>query len=260
MADTVTGERIREVLIEVVDEFSKQGPGYFQEGAILREAATRLGIRRQAALEQALLTAWHDQFREGQLAWGFDLDNPNAPFCHVTTKGRETLANMSRDPANADGYMGHLRAEVTLNAVADSYIAEALETYNTNCFKATAVMVGCAAESLTLELRDTLVARMKALGKTVPKKLTDWRIRTVTMALKAELDSQKSAMDVKLREAHEAYWPAFTQQIRAVRNEAGHPISVNPVTDRAVHASLLIFPELAVLTDKLRAWMGSTYS
>jgi len=259
MDTDVTGERIREVLLKVVDEYAPQGPANFQEDPILREAARRLGIRRDEDSEQALLTAWHDQFREGHLAWGLNLDNPNAPFCHVTSKGRETLGNMSRDPANPDGYMAHLNGETTINAVAASYITEALQTYNTNCFKATAVMVGCAAESLTLELRDALVAGLTRQGKPIRKRLQDWRIQTVLGAIKSEFDSGKSAMDVKLRETYEAYWPAFTQHIRSVRNDAGHPLSVNPVTDRAVHASLLIFPELAVIADRLRAWIVTTY-
>jgi hypothetical protein len=58
-----------------------------------------------------------------------------------------------------------------------------------------------------------------------------------------------------LREEFEAYWPAFTQQIRATRNEAGHPTSVDPVTADAVHASLLIFPELARLAKRLELWV-----
>jgi len=258
MAVNLSGSDIRKVLLEVVEEFSERGS--FQQVSVLNEAANRLGIRHQTDLEQALLTAWYDQFREGHLAWGYDLNNPNPPFCHVTYKGRETLGSISRDPANPDGYMAHLYAEVTLNEIADSYIQEAISTYNANCFKATAVMVGCAAESLTLELRDELVSRMKTLGKPIPQNMEDWRIRTVLNALQREFESQKQTMDHKLRESFEAYWPAFTQQIRAVRNEAGHPVSVNPVTDRAVHSSLLIFPELAVLSSNIMHWIKNIYT
>ena len=260
MSSKLTGVGIRKTLLEVVEEYSKKGPGFLQQGPILRETAKRLGIRQDEALEQALLAAWHDQFLAGHLAWGFNLANPGPPSCHVTRKGRETLANISRDPANSDGYMAHMQAEAVLSPVAESYMREALHTYNSNCFKAAAVMVGCAAESLTLELRDELVARMNSMGKTVPKKLQDWRVRTVMAALKAEVDSQKATMGQNLREAFESYWPAFTQQIRATRNEAGHPLSVDPVTDRTVHASLLVFPHLAVLSQELRDWIQKTYS
>jgi len=258
MTTKLSGADIRKVLLEVVKELSKQGP--FQQTSVLDEAANRLGIHLQSDLEQALLTAWYDQFREGHLQWGLSLANPNPPFCHVTDKGRETLSNISRDPANPpDGYMAHLCAEITLNQIAHSYIREALNTYNANCFKATAVMVGCAAESLTLELRDELVVKMKTLGKTIPQNLEDWRIRTVLNALQKEVESHKQMMNHQLRESFEAYWPAFTQQIRIVRNDAGHPVSVEPVSDRAVHSSLLIFPELAVLSSNIRHWINNIY-
>jgi len=257
MPTRLSGADIRKVLLEVVEEYSKKGS--FEQLSVLNEVANKLGIRNQTDLEQALLTAWYDQFREGHLAWGYNLANPNPPFCHVTDKGRETLSSISRDPANPDGYMAHLCAEVTLNKIANSYIQEALSTYNANCFKATAVMVGCAAENLTLELRDELVVKMKTLGKPIPKKVEDWRIRTVLNALQKEFESQKQTMDHQLHESFEAYWPAFMQQIRAVRNEAGHPVSVTPVTDHAVHSSLLIFPELAVLSSNIMHWIKETY-
>jgi hypothetical protein len=34
----------------------------------------------------------------------------------------------------------------------------------------------------------------------------------------------------------------------------GHPVSVDPVTPDTVHASLLIFPELATLAEALFQW------
>jgi len=58
----------------------------------------------------------------------------------------------------------------------------------------------------------------------------------------------------------EANWPAFTHQIRAARNDAGHPVSVDPVTADQVHASLLIFPEFATLASELRSWIVNAFS
>jgi len=121
-------------------------------------------------------------------------------------------------------------------------------------------MVGCVAESLTLELRDHLLNKMKSLEKTISKNLTDWKIRTVCKALQKEFESQKKNMDRNLRESFEAYWPAFTQQLRTVRNDAGHPSSVEPITDRSVHSSLLIFPELAILSSKIKGWINNGYT
>ncbi len=169
------------------------------------------------------------------------------------------MENLSRDPANPDGYLAHLCKRGTLNEIADSYLREALKTFNSDCFKSTAVMVGAAAETMILELRDTLIKRMKSMGKVPLKDLEDWRIKRVLDALKKELDNQKSNMTRELTEEVESYWPAFTQQIRSTRNEAGHPKSIEPVTPEAVHASLLIFPELAKVADDIKSWISNDY-
>jgi hypothetical protein len=188
-----------------------------------------------------------------------DLNNSNPPFCHLTAHGRKTLEHLSRDPANPDGYKAHVTSLTTLNDVAESYIDEALVTYNSNAFKATAVMVGAAAESLVLEIRDELVTRMKAMKAKVPGDLEDWRMKRVLDALQREFDMRKKEMPKELADEIGSYWPAFTQQIRSTRNDAGHPMSVDPVTPEAVQGALLIFPELARLAGEIRTWAVTYY-
>jgi hypothetical protein len=88
------------------------------------------------AEQQALLKIWGDMFRLGILAPGYNLSNAELPWCHFTELGRKTLESLSRDPANPDGYLASLRNAGTLSETADSYIREALATYNAGCFKA----------------------------------------------------------------------------------------------------------------------------
>jgi hypothetical protein len=149
-----------------------------------------------------------------------------------------------------------LASIAVLDAIAMSYLAEALECYLAGLYKSAAVMVGCAAESVILDLRNLTVQRLTSLGKSIPKGMQDWKIKTVSDALRAFCDGHKVQMKRELRESFEAYWSAFAQQIRAVRNDAGHPTSVDPVTSDTVHASLLIFPELARLASGLSRWVA----
>jgi hypothetical protein len=44
MSKMLSGQEIRKVLFEVIEELSHRGPGYFQAGTILNEAANKLGI------------------------------------------------------------------------------------------------------------------------------------------------------------------------------------------------------------------------
>ncbi|MFX0209934.1 MAG: hypothetical protein ACFFDT_28395 [Candidatus Hodarchaeota archaeon] len=258
MAEEINGQKIRKVLLDVVDEMSNRGQGGFQQLSVLREASARLELRG-VEQEQALLTYWYDLFRTGYLAWGYNLSNPDPPFCHLTDQGRRTLKNLSRDPANPDGYLAFFSKLGLQNSIAESYLKEALRTFNSDCFKASAVMIGAAAESITLELRDAMIQKIKSIGKTPSKDLQDWRIKKVLDAIQKELEINKKDMSKKLAEAVESYWPAFTQQVRSTRNEVGHPKSIEPVTPDTVHAALLIFPELVRLALDIKSWILAEY-
>jgi hypothetical protein len=241
---TLDGETIRKTLLEITSELSSQPSSHLQSGAVLQRAVSQLGIQANIEYQQALLAVWHDLFRTGYLAWGWDLANPSPPFFHVTEQGRRTLANLSRDPANPDGYLAHIASLVKLNSTAKSYLEEGLHCYNSALYKAAAVMIRISAERVVLEFRNAMAMRLTELKLSVPKDLKDWRFKRILDGLKRELDKKKAAMTPLLTESLDSYWPAFTQQIRASRNDAGHPGSIEPVKPEAVHASLLIFPDL----------------
>jgi hypothetical protein len=106
-----------------------------------------------------------------------------------------------------------------------------------------------------VELRERVIEKLTALGKPVPANLKDWRVKTVTDALTKVFDNIDSKHERELRDRFEAYWTAFPHQIRTVRNDAGHPTNIDPVTADAVHASLLVFPELTRLATELGSWV-----
>jgi hypothetical protein len=164
------------------------------------------------------------------------------------------LKNVTRDPSNPVGYLRHLAAVAQLPPVAMSYLTEGLDCYVAGLHKAAAVMIGGAAESLILNLRDLLIRRLTTLQKSIPKGMEVWKIKTVSEALQHFFKMHAPKFKRELREPFEAYWSAFAQQIRATRNEAGHPASVDPVSADTVHAALLIFPELARLASSLTRW------
>ena len=256
MANTgLNQQNVKQEMLKIIERFSKE-PGYMQAGPVLLETANVMQIgQRDDPIQQVLLTVWYDLFRAGILSPGLNLDNPKLPFFHLTAQGAAAMAQLSRDPANSAGYMAHLLAIGPINAVASSYITEGLAVYNAACYRATAVMVGCAAESLILEIRDVLVAKLKAKGQPVSPKLQDWRAKTVLDQLANEIDLRSATMPRPLQEEYSAYWPAFTGQIRMARNDAGHPTSIDPVTADTTHASLLIFPQLVKLSLQLLDWI-----
>lgn len=256
----INDQDVRSVLLEVIREQKPRDWRHqnMQAGSILQAAAERLGVRHNdTAQEQLLLTEWHELFRTGYMAWGLNLTNPNPPFCHPTARGGEAIEWLNRDPSNPAGYLAHLHEMAQLNAVAESYINEALACYGAGAYKAAAVMIGAAAESLVVELRDRVVERLERVGTKRDSNLDDWRIKVIMRGLQAFLDGEKRCFERSLAEEYEAYWPAFAQQIRAVRNEAGHPSSIDPITPDAVRASFLVFPEIARLAFRLKEFVES---
>ena len=254
---------IRSTLLEIIaekDAYIRKDPlhGSLQQGAILQELQQRIGRSQSHEMQEAILTCWYDLFRNGILSWGYNLSNTDQPFCHVTAHGQKILENLSRDPSNPNGYMAFLLKNTAINPIARSYIEEALNTYNSNCFKASAVMVGAASESLVLAVKASLIKRMDSLGLNKPQDLEDWRVKKILVSIENVIKQRKKLIPDSLFESFEAYWPAFTHQIRTVRNDSGHPTSIDPVTPDNVHASLLIFPELGVLVDSLTNWIENS--
>ena len=254
---------LREVLLTVIKEQSPKDAtdgGNLQQSSVLREVALRTGAVRDLEREQAVLSQFGELFRTGYLAWGHNLSNPSPPFFHVTPSGRRTLERVARDPGNPVGYRRHLASLADINPVAQAYVDEGIECYSNGLFKAAAVMIGAAAESLVLELAEVIYQTGDNIEKQYPKDLKDWRPKKILDALQSFFSTNKNTMDQELKDEFESYWAAFAQQIRAVRNDAGHPTSVAPVTSDAVHASLLIFPELAKLHRKLLQWVLHVWS
>lgn len=193
---------IRGTLLTVISEKAPRGAtdGSLQSSSVLSETARRIGAVHNIELEQALLSQLHDLFRTGYLAWGFNISNPNPPFFHVTTAGRRLLEKLTRDPGNPVGYRAHLYAIATVNDVARSYLEEGVDCYVNGLYKASAVMVGAAAESLLLELRDSLTTKLDTLASKLPKDIDDWRVKRVLDALHGFFSSHKSRLPMELKE------------------------------------------------------------
>lgn len=252
-----TPQEIRQVLLEEINAAQPRNPleGSLQQNTVLTRVSQRLNIINDIELEQVVLAEWFGLFNTGYLSWGHNLNNSSPPFCHVTAHGKNALESLSRDPGNPAGYLTYLRSLAPLSPVAMSYLTEGLNCYVGGHYKAAAVMIGGASESVVLELRDHLVQRLGDLGQPIAQKLTDWRIKTVLDELQQFVEAHKVTLPRELREEFSAYWPAFTQQIRAVRNDAGHPSSVDPVSPEAAHASFLVFPLLAQLAAGVHEWI-----
>ncbi len=83
--------KLRGLILTKALALVERGAGWAQESVVLREVAKATGARASLADQQAILSAWHELFREGKLCWGYDLDNPNRPFFHVPALKEATV-------------------------------------------------------------------------------------------------------------------------------------------------------------------------
>jgi hypothetical protein len=254
---TLSSYEIRQAMLEVISQSEPKSSidSSLQQGTVFVQLNDRFGRRNGAGFERLVLEEWYQLFNTGYLSWGHDLSNPGPPFCHVTRRGKVALESLSRDPANPAGYLAYLQSKAKLNDVAASYLDEGLDCYVSGHFKASAVMLGAAAESIVLGVRDRLVQRLADIGQPIPNKLNDWRIKTVLDEFQCFVEVKRATLPRSLKDEFFSYWPAFTQHIRAARNEAGHPASVDPVSPETAHASFLMFPLLASLANQVDHWI-----
>src|SRR5207237_375847 len=84
---SINHKALKERILEAARQCASQGDGYSQQKAVLEHVAEAEGsnqnTRLNLKLQQAILTCWHDLFRDGSLSWGYDLDNPGPPFFHL---------------------------------------------------------------------------------------------------------------------------------------------------------------------------------
>ena len=243
---------IREAILLAIDSARKPEHN-LEQTTLLNDVSRRLDVRyNNPELEQAILTAWHDLFRTGYLAWGLNLANPNPPFFHLADPGRRALERLARDPGNPSGYERHLLSIAKPDPVTFSYLQEGLACYSSGLDKAAAVMIGCASEAMLLDIRSVLASKLP--GNSLAD-ATEWKLKKIIDGITKYLNNESGKFPKPLKDQYEAYWIGFVQQIRLVRNDVGHPASIEPVTPDTVHAAYLIFPELARLSHNLKEWI-----
>jgi hypothetical protein len=249
--------RIRRVTLEQIKNYA--GSSNAQVEVILRAVAQEVGGIGHTPTEQVMMDVLNELFLNGTLAPGYNLSNSRLPFFHLTERGQKLFSHLSRDPGDQNGYLGYLHSVGLSDPIALSYIEEAANAYHHSCYKSAAVMTGCSAERLVGMIRDEICDGLERQKQPVPSKLSDWRFKTMRDAITAELEKNKKSMTpAKLQEQFQL-WEPYTEQLRLYRNDAGHPVSIAPITPETAHANLLIFTELAILVDALLAWIKAFY-
>ena len=250
-------QTIKTTLCQIIDKLNKRG-GTLQAETILSSALDQICNEhggRRSQNEKVLKRAWGDLLRNGEISLGIGISNMSPSFFEVTDKGNETFEYLNKDPGSPKGYLEHLSKKAKIDHVAKSYLCEALKTYNADCFKASAVMLGCASERLILNLRDILVKKIESAKGQASKKLVHRQISKVMDRIENELNQKKKQFPKDLSERYERYWSFLAHVIRITRNEAGHPINIESIKKPEVHLAFENFAYLIKLNKELEEWI-----
>ena len=254
-------QTIKIILCQIIDKLNKSGSTLQTETTLssaLDQICTEHGGQR-AKNEKALKHVWNDLLRNGEISLGIGITNTSPSFFEVTNKGKETFEYLKKDPGNHQGYLEHLSKKAEIDYITKSYLDEALETYNADCFKAAAVMLGCASERLVLNLKEILIKKIKDKGENPSKKLRNRLISKIIDGIKYELNQKKEKFSNSLREKYEGNWLFLVHHIRITRNEAGHPINIESIKKPEVHLAFGNFVYLVKLNRELEEWISDNW-
>ena len=239
---------------------------------LFRAAKVMKTLKKKVPDEFQLLQSWSDLLRNGVMALGnpgeTDQNAQQAAYYFLTESGEKVLEHASRDPINQAGYLAYLDTQAVLDPVTRAYVEEALATYRACCYKATAVMIGCATENLILDLRDELLEKLTARHESVPKNIDAWQVKTALEVVAEKIlkdlrdDAKRHKGDESRRQLYEdaqARLTPIAAEFRKTRNDAGHPASLDPINPADVHCNLLLFPSTAKLIARIKAWVATYY-
>lgn len=161
-------------------------------------------------------------------------------------------------PEDTLGFLDYLTNTIpNLDEIIIQYVNEALNTFNSDYFFASAVMLGAASEKLIYLLSEAIIGiqipdRIKksivdALKFTSLKQLNDNIVKGIEYLI-----NQKK-IDYDIYEGSHHYLGSLFDAIRIQRNEAVHPVA-GKVTQEQVRLLLLSFPHVCKKSYDLLNW------
>jgi hypothetical protein len=209
---------------------------------------------------EAALTYWSDLCRSGSVALvgggdgGYSAGHPRYI---VTERGRRLFAYGEASPQNAERYLEGVRRRVaTPDAIAMTYLEEAVGGWRAGLNRASVVMLGGACERLIVLLAETISVSVirtfaekvqKALRASKPSGISEL-FGLVRGALNAEVEDGK--LTGELADAIDRKLTPIFEHARGLRNAHGHPTGAE-VSAEDAEAGLLLFPGFYVLVDRL---------
>jgi hypothetical protein len=152
--------------------------------------------------------------------------NPNDWYVQLTERGKAAAESEAVNPDDPLGYMRRLlQVAPSTSDVVQLYLRESLKSFEQDCYLASAVMLGVAAEACMLETADAFVNWSGEPAKKLRQMLESTRTFYVAKleAFQKCLAAAKGLLPRELSDNLDLDVTAVIQLIRLTRNDAGHP-------------------------------------
>ncbi len=190
----------------------------------------------QFAAQHGVSIAYTDDFMIREALWdlisqgivmlGSTNQGTGAPHVTITRRGVKYIEAGTTIPIDSEGFLNSMSLD-DKDEIIKLYTEEAVSSFSSKNYLASAVMVGGAAERLieilTSEFAEKLSPTLKAQYE--KKVLSQEKIKTIFDAFLIFLDTNgiKKKISRVEKETLEGVFPAIVQIIRITRNETGHP-------------------------------------
>lgn len=161
----------------------------------------------------------------------------------LTERGRKALTDEEFNPEDETGYMRRLlSAAPTTSATVQQYLIEALKSYEQECYLASAVMLGAAAEDTTLQVATSFVLWRGESAENLrtilenPRQFYVYKLQEFDKRLRVA----KAEIPQEFSENLELNITTVLQLIRLTRNDAGHPTG-KQIDRQDCHQNLVVY-------------------
>lgn len=180
---------------------------------------------------------------------------------HLTERGREAARDSTLNPDNVPAYLRRVVADIpALTTIPRFYLDEALRAYSNECYTASTMMLGVAAEATFYDVAVSFAAWLNnssgsALADVLAKPTTAYIQKFIEF--QKRLAANKGHLLVHLQQNLDLNINSVLELLRLARNDVGHPTGVQ-VTRHDAFQYLVIFPGLAKRLYDLKAHFESS--
>lgn len=167
---------------------------------------------------------------------------------HPTTRGKAAAADSTLNPDNVPAYLTRVMQDIPdLTDIPQFYLGESLRAYASDCYSASTIMLGVAAEAVFYDVAAPFSAWLSgSAGQTLAAALGKPTLAYIQkfVEFQKRLSASKGHLPPALQQNLDLNINSVLELLRLVRNDVGHPTGIK-IDRQSAFQYLVVFPGLA---------------